>query len=412
MRWMRSRIVLGSLGLALLACDPAPNPSLVPTAPATTSAATVAPSSSPTSSTTSLPSPTDAPTTSAAAAVSCAGRGSSSTLVVYGDAGDLWRYDAASDDQRRITDDGDASLEFAPAFLGATCLLYWSADEASGPSIELLDFSGGAGSQTIVRERASIGELEVSPDSRWILYLQIDYDVDSTFRLKQLELGGGEPVVLHAFAPNLGRGAGSEDELSVAWAPDGSAILVVNTHEYNGEGPPNSIYLFDATGRTVRERWTGTHPRWSPDGRTIYYRGYAGFNGQRWRALDVQTMKTTILSVRAGTNNLSVSPDGRWLAYDTSWFGDMPLEASAPNGAPDVYVFDLTTGSEELLKQGALAPIWISATDLVVTNARRRPENSFNSWESLGTVTRMSVDGAAGPAEMTSTFDAAVYLGR
>ena len=242
--------------------------------------------------------------------------------------------------------------------------------------------------------------------------MQIDYDVDATFRLKQVDLLGGEPVVLHAFAPNLGRGAGSEDEVSVAWSPDGSAILVVNTHEHNGEGPPNSIYLFDATGRNVRERWTGTHPRWSPDGRTIYYRGYAGFNGQRWRALDVQTMTTTSLGIRAGTNNLVVSPDGRWLAYDTSWFGDMPLEANAPDEAPDVYVYDLTTGTEELLKRGALAAVWISATDVVVTNALGPQENSFNSWESLGTVTRMSVDGEGRPAEMTSTFDAAVYLGR
>ena len=388
------------LALALFACDTVNVPSAEPTAVLPSEPSRPGPTASPTT----TPTPADPPV------ISCAGRGPAATLVAYHDAGDLWLYDETADTSRRLTADAGARYEHEPEFLTGRCVVYASSEPST---IQLLDLSTGA-SRTIVEDIGWITSLDASPDGTSILYLHIDHDVDSTYRLKGVGMEAGTPKILHTFHPNIGRGAGSEDEVSVAWAPDGSAILVANTHAYSEEFPLGAIYLFDATGRDIRGRWTGTHPRWSPDGRTIYFRGYAGQNGQRWSALDVRTMQSTqLVGIRPGTNRLVVSPDGRRLAYDTSHFGDQPLEARTTDEAPDVYVYDLATGTQSVLKRGALEPLWISDREVLATNARERGRRSLNSWESLGTVTRFSLGGNSSPAGMTSTlFESAVYIGK
>lgn len=404
---MRSGLVLAvALGLVLLACTSVVDQTPIPTAAATglppatlTAAPTVAATTSPTS-----------PTSTAAPAPACDGVDPAGALVAYWDADDLWLYDVVEQASRRLTNDGPARSEHAPAFLGGTCIVYARGNPAA---IELRELSDKRAARVIVEEAGWITSLDIRPVDGSIVYLHVDYDVDGAFRLKRVGIDGGAPVILHTFDAALGRGAGSEDEVSVAWSPDGSTILVANTHAYTDSEPFGAIHLFDQSGRQVGERWTGTHPRWSPDGRTIYYRGHAGVNGQRWYELDVRSMTSTMLGIRPGTNGAVVSPDGRRLAYDTSYFGDLPSGLNVSGKAPDVYVYDLKTGKETLLRRGALAPLWISATELIVTNAGEPTGPSLNSWETLGTITKVSIGGKRTTISVASTmFDSAVYFPR
>ncbi|HUG30907.1 MAG TPA: hypothetical protein VMQ65_10395 [Candidatus Limnocylindria bacterium] len=332
-----------------------------------------------------------------------------STLVAYVDAADLWVYDAATDRRRAVTDDGDARFERSPAFLDGACLAFTNSEPAS---IELIELAGQGIRRTIVEEAGWISDFAINLEQRSLFYLHIDHDVDGTYRLKRVGIDGGTPETLHTFNPNLGRGAGSEDEVSVAVSPDGSMLLVVNTHEYSLEFEFGAIYLFDADGREIRARLLGTHARWSPDSGTIYFRGHAGTNGQGWSALDLESMEATRLGVTPGTNWLVVSPDGRRLAYDTSTFGDSPAGTQSTGEAPNVYVYDLATGMEAILRRGAMGPLWISSRAVLATNVRAPGPDSLNSWESLGTVSRITVGGARRGVNMTSTlFDTAVLIG-
>lgn len=394
------------LSVALLGCDVAIEPSQAPTG---AGSSPPAPTTLATGSAIATNAPaTNAPTATPLPAISCT-TPATSTLVAYVDAADLWVYAAATDDRRAVTDDGDARFERAPEFVAGACLAFTNSQPAS---IELLELAGQGAPRTIVEEAGWIVDFAFSSDRRSVFYLHIDHDVDGTYRLKRVRIDGGAPEVLHTFNPNLGRGAGSEDEVSVALSPDGSMLLVANTHEFSREFEKGAIYLFDETGREVRERWSGTHPRWSPDGRTIYFRGYAGIDGQRWSALDVETMEATKLGVTPGTNWLVVSPDGRRLAYDTSTFGDLPAGTASTGEAPNVYVYDFATGTEAILQRGAMGPLWISNRAVLATNVREPGPDSLNSWESLGTVSRVTVGGVRSAADMTSTlFDTAVLIG-
>ena len=342
--------------------------------------------------------------------ISCDDR-ATSALVAYGDADDLWLYDVATDTSRQLTHDGEGQSEWLPAFAGAGCLVY----AKDGPAIELLDLIPGGGSRTLVAEVGTITHLAVSPDGTTLLYLHIDFDVDSTYRLKRVELGGGEPVVMHTFSPNLGRGGSSEDEVSIAWSPDGSSILVANTHEFSREFENGAIYIFDATAGGIVAKWKGTHPRWSPDGETVYFRGFANQDDQGWFAMRLRTMNRTKVGFRPGTNNLVVSPDGRYVAYDTSSIGDIPMGVVVTGKPPTVYLYDVRRAREELVLRGGIQPLWIAADRLVATNVSQGAPNpnTFGApwWDPLGTVASISLDGASQSIAMTSTiFDAAVSL--
>ena len=395
------------LGLVVFGCEVAIEPSPaatnaesapVPTVPATATAH--ATSATPTNGPTSAPTPM--------AAISCTEPVTTSTLVAYANAGDLWIYDLKADGRRALTTEGEGRDEFAPAFVNGACLAYASSQPAS---IELLELGGEGARRTIVVESGWITDVAVSSDGRSAFYLHIDHDVDSTYRLKRVGLDGGPPEILYTFDANLGRGAGSEDEVSIAFSPDGSTLLVVNTHEFSREFENGAIYLFDETGREVLQRWAGTHARWSPDSRTVYFRGHAARAGQDWSALDLRTMEVTRLRVTPGTNGLVVSPDGRRLAYDTSTFGDLPLGTRSTGEAPNVHMYDLAAGTEAILQRGAMGPLWISNRALLATNVREPGPDSLNSWESLGTVSRITIGGAGSAMGMTSTlFDAAVWI--
>ena len=386
-----------ALSVVVLGCDAAPKPN------ETAAGASPSPAPPTTPPATSVPSATPVPATS------CVESGTSSTLVAYSDAADLWVYDDATSERRAVTDDGDARVEWAPEFVASTCLAFTSTEPAS---IEIVELGDQGARRRIVEEAGWIIDFTISPDATSVFYLHIDHEVDATSRLKRVGIDGGTPEIVYTFDPNPGRGAGSEDEVSIAFSPDGSMLLIANTHASSEDFPNGSIFQFDGTGLTLIDRWTGTHPRWSPDGGTIYFRGYAGLNGQRWSVLDVQSRDLTSLAMTAGTNGLAVSPDGRRLAYDTTYFGDYPNEAETSGEAPSVYLFDLETGRETILQDAAMGPLWISHGAVLVMNVREPGPDSMNSWEALGTVSRITVGGVRSSVDMLSTlFDAAVLIG-
>lgn len=326
-------------------------------------------------------------------------------LVAYVAQNDLWVYDVDADRSTRLTSGGEENREDDLAFYGDGYVLYSSSDPTG---IQAIRVSGGP-SITIVEEQGTILDFDVSPDGATIVYIQVDHEADSTHRLKRRSINGEAAVVLRELGVPPGRGAGSEDEVSVAWSRDGRSILVTDTHL--DLDPRASILWLDAEGKNVVAPWSGTHAQWSPDGKTIFYRGYAGLGDSRWRALEIATKSKRTMGFREGSNNLVISPDGSSVAYDTSWFGDTPGGTVVTEGEPIVYVYDLRSGRETLLKSGSVFPIWITPDLLIATDATPpKSGRTLNSWEPTGTVTKLGLDGASERVSISSTAWTAAAL--
>ncbi len=343
-------------------------------------------------------------------------------FVAYVDESDLWLYDVGPDRVTRLIDDGDARVENNPVFLGESEVLYsaWPTDE--GPTTISAIPIGGGEAREIVRGEGSIEDFDLSPDGSTITYWTVDHDGSGVHVLMQVAVTGGEPSVLRRFGSNLGRGGSSEDEVSVAWSPDGRSILATNTIVTGPDparmaDPPrtDAIFVLDSDGRDIIDPWLGTHARWTADGEAILYRGFAGA-GQTpsWYTVPLERGHGKELGIQVGANNLVVAPHGRNAAYDTSSFGDIPAGAVRSGKAPEVYWYDLSADRQTALADGALAPIWISDTEVLVTDVKRAGPRArtLNSWEWLGTASLVTLDGQRTPVAMTSTWDAVALFDR
>ena len=356
------------------------------------------------------PAITQPPEPKSTAALSCQESEKQGRLVTYTNSGSLWLYDADADSLRRVaagivggspTNRRELRVPVGRAeFLGNGCVAYLTKDPIG---IDLVSLAGGS-SQQLIEEKGSIADFDLSPDGSTLVYLQNDFAGASKWRLKMVSVGEGTTAsLLREFAAPVGRGAGSEDEFSVSWSPNGQQILVNNTHSTGVDQDGASIFLLDDNGRLTGHGWIGTHARWSPDGKTIYYRGYAGINGQAWHAFDVVSKTTRTLGLRAGTNNLAVSPDGTRVAYDTSYFGDYPREANVSGKPPVTYLYDLRAGRETVLRRDALGPLWLTSVELLVSNAKA-PGRSLNSWALTGTATKFTLGRGGTTISLSATL--------
>jgi hypothetical protein len=188
-----------------------------------------------------------------------------------------------------------------------------------------------------------------------------------------------------SFPELLGRGVGLEDEVSVAWSPDGKSMLVVDTFR----DPPLKVtmWVLDLEGKDIVPARTGTFGRWGSDSKTIYYKDYSGSGD--WFRLSMSDNKRTTLAIPAERLNPAVSPGGNLIALNGG------------GSKPSVYAFDLAKGSEVKIGAGVV-PVWLSDTEVAVTDVRActAEEECFEAlpWKPLGTASKLRVDGAKADA--------------
>jgi dipeptidyl aminopeptidase/acylaminoacyl peptidase len=316
------------------------------------------------------PAPPDRParpvTTTAPAAVASADR----ARIVWADAGDIWLYQAATGERRPLTSDGEARAEYLPRFHGPDRVTFVADDDRPAN-----DFRPGAGSRSsVIREvdlssgrtsdlariEGGVAALDWSPDGA-ILALYLSGADDHPSEL--VFIAGGRQKLIRRFGPVWGRGGFvNYDEWRVEWAPDGRRLLVLDTGLDTSQ--EETLYVLDADGTDAVAPRGGTWARWGADSQTIYCvcTVRPGDETSTWQALDTGTgARTPLLLERA--MRPSVSPDGRFLAFDDG------------EDTPGVHVLDLTPGSRpRRVAGGAIAPIWLDGEHLAVTDTRPCPD--------------------------------------
>jgi Tol biopolymer transport system component len=294
---------------------------------------------------------------------------------------DLWIYEIEDGSHHRLTSDGDAVVEVLPQFTGRNTVSFveGSDEQKQGSALFELDFKAGSTPKELFRvEGGSIFRYDWSPGGSAVAFLNFDDEGASALRI--WTRSDGKIRSVKTFPELLGRGVGLEDEVAVAWSPDGKSILVADTFR----DPPLKVtmWVVDLEGKDIVPARAGTFGRWGIDSKTIYYKDYSGSGD--WFRLSVSDNKTTKLAIPHERLNPAVSPRGDFIALNDG------------SSNPSVYVFDLEKGIERKLAAGVV-PVWLSDMEMAVTDVRpcTAEEECFEGppWKPLGTASTLRAGG-------------------
>jgi Tol biopolymer transport system component/serine/threonine protein kinase len=158
----------------------------------------------------------------------------------------------------------------------------------------------------------------VSPDDRLVAYTVLEHGVPKATRIRELATGREHDLALPVLWPR--------------WSPDGRELV--------GRDRERQLVLCPPSGAACRGLGTdGTEPRWSADGRTIYFVRYAGYHGSR------DSRVTPLWKVRADGSGLThvadlEGPSAVHFFYDVSPTGEIAW-ASFVAGRQELWLAEL-----------------------------------------------------------------------
>lgn len=306
-----------------------------------------------------------------------------SSAVLYSHDGDLWLAAPPDGKARRLTTDEGNCWETSSAFRDADTITF-AADSA------IYDLELRTGRLTRLVEELGVADLAWNLDGSILAYL------NWAMELRLYSPSSGDVKTARAFGEAMGRCGDMSDETSVAWSPDGRSLLVVSTALDNTQG---TMFVINREGKNLVAPRFGTHARWAQDSKTILYRGFDA--PMRWYSLDLETGRSTVVAMEAGTHHAAVSPDGRYIAY------------SDDADRPTLYLYDLEKGTERVLTRGYGAPVWLSSNELAVTKTMPCDENCMmeHGWMGSGETAAFDLSGnLTRMLSMKTTMDASVIV--
>jgi hypothetical protein len=292
--------------------------------------------------------------------------------ITYSHEANIWILDPSDGEVARLTDNegGPNCWARSPVFRSDRYVSfsmnegYYGLDLKTG-SLEKLPLTNGWWIQAA----------DWSPEGDALAYLTGNYE-DAGIELALFRPEDGTKKILRTFVSGPGSCGSADGEVSVSWAPDGHALIVVITHLENQD---ETMFVLDPAGKDIIEPRSGTNARWAPNSKRIYYREMGG--DQKWFALNSETGdRGTLGAMKPATYNLAVSPDGTLLAY---------ADGEEHSG---VYVYDVATKIQRKVAGDAVLPVWVGPRTILVSDTKSCGDGcSMSLWEPSGTISTIDV---------------------
>ena len=189
--------------------------------------------------------------------------------------------------------------------------------------------------------------------------------------------GTGAVRLLRQLSYWAGRETNQRDEVSIAWSPTATSILVIDTIEQP------SVYVVGVDGQERTQPRDGSFGRWLSDDTVLVWDDpQAAGDPGRWLTFSVTTSATDVFGLPPTAHRPALSLDGAMIAFD-----------DGAGAEPSVWVYDVKTGSSRRLGQRLLAPIWLGPGRIAATEAGPCPPDNFCvvPWEPLGRTVAIDV---------------------
>lgn len=283
------------------------------------------------------------------------GASDNGALVAYAFEEDLWLYDGRSGRVERLTSDGYERRDHSPGFRhpGLLTFVSMSANKDDSTLVEVDLITGTR--RTVLHVDDALWAYDWSAGGASVVYVvRVAGDEPDTGGFDhevRLVRSDGTVGVLRRFDGLSGRGTFvNYDDVHVDWSPDGSKLLLVDTHLDGVE----TLFVLDPDGTDLVPPRPGTWGRWAGDSRTV---ASVDEPTGEVRLLDITTGAAVTLPSTGPARRIAVSPDGRLLAYD--------------DGAedPTVFVYDLERRTRRSLARHAVGALWLSPGELAAGHA-------------------------------------------
>jgi DNA-binding winged helix-turn-helix (wHTH) protein/Tol biopolymer transport system component len=249
-------------------------------------------------------------------------------------------------DEKRLATTGEASPVAEDVRLPPTPIRGFAAFSVSGNSILAYQALGQAITELTWFDRdgrrlGTVGEASnysipaLSPDEKTLAVARIDRHV-GTRDLWLFELTRGAPL---RFTFDAG------EETNPTWSPDGKKVAfdsdqkgAFDIYQKAATGTGNAEPLLQSTSPKILEHW-------SPDGRFILYES----DGKLWALSLDGEQKQVMLLASSGESRAQVTPNMRWMAYQSN-----------ESGRAEIYVqsFPSARGKWQVSTAGGEEPYW------------------------------------------------------
>jgi Tol biopolymer transport system component len=230
---------------------------------------------------------------------------------------DLWLLDPGNGALRQLTD--DAAEDWDPGFTRDGQHIVWSCNRTGHLEIWMAN-ADGSGARQVSRDGVDAENPIVTRDGAWVYYWSANPSKLGIWKIHPDGTGAAHVIAGRFLQPEI--------------SPDGRFLLYLELDRVNQR---NTIHLADADSGRVRTfridvpyqlggpRINFARSRWSPDGRNILYVGQdaAGRSGVFSQAFDPDRDTSATrrpvagFSTEYGTESLGLSPDGSRLTIST-----------------------------------------------------------------------------------------------